>query len=354
MILPALVLMAVRIQPDAPAVEYRQPQLAAGNGMVAMTYGAGKSIYFAASKDNGRTFAPAVTVASEGVLALGRHRGPRVTILPQSIVITAVAGKSAAEGAHAHGLPADGDLRVWRSTDKGKTWTAAGIITDVPGAAREGLHAIAADRKGNLFAAWLDLRAKGTRLYGSRSLDGGLTWSKNVLVYESPDGTICQCCHPSIAFDRQGRISVMWRNVLQGSRDLYFSTSEDGQTFAKAQRMGNGTWQLNACPMDGGALAVDDAGLVSVWRRDGEIFLARPGQPETVLGKGKDVALAVGKKGLYTAWSGPDGIQVRLPGANASVPLHREGAFVNLLALPNGSVLAAWEHQGSLTVEPLP
>lgn len=344
MILPVLFLMAVRIQPDAPAVEYRQPQLAAGNGMVGMTYGAGKSIYFTSSRDNGRTFGLPVMVTAEGVLSLGRHRGPRVSILPKAIVITAVAGKSAA----------DSELRVWRSTDNGKTWLPGGPVNDVPGSAREGLHAMGSDPTGVLFAAWLDLRGKGTRIYGSRSVDSGVTWSKNVLVYESPDGTVCQCCHPSIAIDRQGRISVMWRNVIQGSRDLYVSTSVDGLRFEKARKMGTGTWQLNACPMDGGGLAVDDQGLVSAWRRDGQIFIARPGETETLVGTGKDVALAAGNKGLYTAWSGVGGIQVRLPGAKSAVPLNLEGAFVNLIALPGGTVLAAWEHEGSITVEPLP
>src|SRR6185295_9049982 len=107
MILPALLLLAVRIQPDAPSVEYRQPQLAAGNGMVAMAYGAGKTIYFISSRDNGRTFGAPVKVADGTVLALGRHRGPRVTILSNTILISAVAGKTVSEGPHAHGLPAD-------------------------------------------------------------------------------------------------------------------------------------------------------------------------------------------------------------------------------------------------------
>jgi len=117
MIPPILVLTAVRIQPDAPAVEYRQPQLAAGNGMVAMTYGAGKSIYFSASRDNARTFGPPVMVSADGAMSLWRHRGPRVTILPNAIVITSVAGK-----------PTDADLKSWRSIDNGETWLPGGYL----------------------------------------------------------------------------------------------------------------------------------------------------------------------------------------------------------------------------------
>ena len=132
-----------------------------------------------------------------------------------------------------------------------------------------------------------------------------MTWSKNVLVYESPDGTICQCCHPSIAIDGEGRISVMWRNVIQGSRDFYFSTSTDGLSFGKAQKMGAGTWQLNACPMDGGGLAVDDTGLVSVWRRESQIFLARPGPAGDLVRQRERCRPRGGKEGLYVAWSGP-------------------------------------------------
>jgi hypothetical protein len=181
-----------------------------------------------------------------------------------------------------------------------------------------------------------------------------VTWSKNVLVYASPDGTICQCCHPSVAIDEHGVISVMWRNVLQGCRDLYLSQSQDGLTFQPARKLGSETWQINACPMDGGGLAVANGQLISAWRREGEIFLGAPGQPEALLGTGKDVAIAVGKKGVYAAWTNAGGIQVHVPGSNTTVPLNREGTFVNLVPLPNGEILAAWERQGSIVVEPLP
>lgn len=335
MTIPMLVMMA------AAATSYRQPQLAAGHGMVAMVFGGGSSIYFAASQDEGRSFLPAVKVAETGSLALGRHRGPRLAILKDALVISAVAGEK--EGTQA------GTLMTWRSTDRGESWARAGVINDVPEAAREGLHAMSARPDGSLFAVWLDLRGKGTKLYGSGSTDGGRTWSKNVPVYESPDGTICQCCHPTLAVGEDGRIWMMWRNVMGGSRDLYVASSSDGIRFNEAVKLGDGTWKLNACPMDGGGLAVSGGQVVSAWRREGDLFLAAAGQPEKKIGSGKDVALARTARGAYAAWTGKDGsMQLMRPVGAAPETLAPEGAFVTLQGLGDGSVLAAWEQNGKI------
>ena len=353
MLLPVLVLLASRIQPADVSVPYRQPQLAAGDGQVAMVFGGGSAIYFAASADKGKTFGTPVKVAELGALALGRHRGPRLAIVKQAMVISAVVGESKAQGEHAHGLPAAGNLAVWRSTDRGVTWKLASTINDVPASAREGLHAMVAGRDGSIFAAWLDLREKGTQLWGSRSVDGGLTWKKNVLVHRSPEGTICQCCHPSLLIDESGRIFAMWRNTLDGSRDLYLASSTDGEHFSTAQKLGTGTWKLNACPMDGGALAIDHGHPISAWRRDGEIFTTDAAGAEKKVGTGKDVTLAVGKRGTYLAWTQDGTVQVLSPKAAAPVKVGEGGGFATLLALPDGGMLAAWEANGSVETKRL-
>jgi len=332
---------------------YRQPQLAADHGLVALTFAAGHSIYFVSSRDQGRTFSQPSKVADVAVLAAGRHRGPRVVILKDAILISAVVGETVSAGPHAHGLPADGNLTVWRSVNQGKTWSKSGGINDVAGAPREGLHALTSDRNGNVLAAWLDKRAEGTQIYGSRSTDGGRTWSKNVSIYASPDGTVCQCCGPSIAAADSGQVWVMWRNALQGSRDLYITSSRDGVRFEPARKIGVGTWPLNACPMDGGGLAVEGDHVISAWRREGNIFLAEPGKAETKVGAGKDVAIAHGKKGVYSAWSNGPGLEILTPGASAPVPLASEGAYVSLVGLPDGAVLAAWETHNSIDTKRL-
>jgi hypothetical protein len=350
MLIPILYLMAATttIPSVEPATPSRQPQLAAAHGIVAMTFGSGSKVYYASSPDQGKTWNAPVKVVEAGSLALGRHRGPRLAILKDSLVISAIVG--------AKGVKQAGTLTTFRSTDGGKSWTPAGVVNDVPEAAREGLHAMTAGPDGTLFAAWLDMRAKGTQLYGSKSTDGGLTWSKNVAVYSSPEGTICQCCHPTVTIDATGRIYAMWRNVIDGSRDFYVAASLDGVHFEGANKLGEGTWKLNACPMDGGGLAVEDGGkLTSAWRRDGDIFLTEPGvAAERKVGTGKDVALVRAHHQTYLAWTDNGGIHVLIPKSATPVKIAEEGGFPSLIALEDGSILAAWETHSTIQTQRLP
>ena len=209
----------------------------------------------------------------------------------RTIVVSAIGGTKVAEGPHAHGLPADGNLVVWRSVDGGHTWSQPSAVNDTPASAREGLHAMAVDTAGTLAAVWLDLRATGTKLFGSQSHDSGKTWSRNSLLYRSPDGTICQCCAPSLAATGKEQFAVMFRNSLAGNRDLYVLDWKDGIAGAP-EKLGKDSWKLNACPMDGGGIANLNGHLVSAWRRDKAVYLAEPGKAEKAIGEGKDVTIA--------------------------------------------------------------
>jgi hypothetical protein len=336
--------------PDAPA---REPQLAASGSTVALTFGAGAAIYFTVSHDSGRTFSEPVKVEQASNLLLTHHRGPRVAISGKTIVISAIVGQTASSDAHAHGAGPDGDLFVWRSTDDGKNWFQAIRVNDVPNAPNEALHTLAADAKGNVFLAWLDHRSgKGTTLYGARSSDAGATWSKNFLVYQSPEGTICECCHPSSAFTPAGDLLVMWRNWLDGSRDMYLSRSSAGAVFGPAEKLGMGTWKLKGCPMDGGGVAVSRRRVFTAWRREGKVYLSEPGGRQTELGQGKDLAVAAGLKGAYVAWVNASGVELRAPDA-APVMLSKDGAFPAITVLSDGAVVAAWQEGDSIATRRL-
>lgn len=353
----ATLLMVAAIGPMGPEAPAREPQLAVNGSTVAMAFGAGHSIYFSRSLDSGKTFSTPVKVGGGEIIPLTRHRGPRIAFAGSAIVITAVTGKTLAEGPHAHGLPSDGDLIAWRSVDGGKTWSKGVAVNDVPKAATEGLHGLGSDANGHLFAAWLDKRldkrSSGTKLYGSRSDDGGLTWSKNVLIYASPEGTICECCHPSVAMSGDGKALVMWRNWLGGSRDMYLASSSEGNRFAMPQKLGQGTWKLNGCPMDGGGIVASANGVVTAWRRERSIYLDKPGEAEVKIGEGTDVALAAGKLGAYAVWTTPESIEFRGPGDKSARALGVKGTFPAVAALVDGSAIVAYEDEGKIKIQVL-
>lgn len=314
-------------------VVFRQPQLARDGGHVFVTMGAGNAVYIAGSSDGGASFGNAVRVAQGGKLALGRHRGPRIAAGNGSIVVSAIV---------------DGDLLSWRSTDRGATWAKAVRINSVPQAAREGLHAMAAG-DGMVVAVWLDLRQEGMRLYSSVSKDGGATWAENRLAYESPDGHICECCHPSVKVGAKGEIVAMWRNWLGGNRDMYMARSTDGgKSFAKAVKAGSGSWPLNACPMDGGDVGIaSDGALWSAFRRETSIVLAAPDGAEKVVGKGKDPAMVLSPRGAAVAWT-EGGLRLLLPSYKAPVTLDAAGSYAHMIGGPD--VVVAWETASGIKV----
>lgn len=254
-------------------------------------------LFVASSKDGGATFATAVKVAHVPQLMLGNRRGPRIAAQGDRITVTAVGH----------------ELIAFTSTDGGKSWSGPVTVNDVANSAHEGLHDLAASRDGELFITWLDLRNARTELWGAASRDGGRTWGKNQLVYQSPDKSICECCHPSAMFDAQGNLAVMWRNSIEGSRDMWLTTRAKGAAqFSAPRKLGEGTWKINGCPHDGGTIVALGGGKFgAVWQRAGEVFMTRDGA-EVSLGKGKQPAAIASGRGTLIVWhDGADLVSLR-------------------------------------------
>jgi hypothetical protein len=326
-------LLILGIAPVATAAEFpgaAQPQLAAtSDGRVWLAFGRGKEICVAASRDGGATFDAPVRVAALPSLMLGRRRGPRIVAQGDRVTITAMAG----------------ELFAFHSKDAGKTWAGPVLINDVPRSAREGLDGLAIAPDGRLFATWLDLRGERTQLYGAESTDGGATWSANTLVYRAPSGsTVCECCHPSAAFNAKGDLVVMWRNAIGGARDMWSAVRPaGGRDFGPAAKLGEGTWTLKACPMDGGAIVPVNDTFATVWQRDGAVFFANRGEPERKLASGtQPVAVYAGGR-TVTVWQQGADLWTSATDAAPAV-LFRNARFPAAIANPGSQrVLVAYE-----------
>ena len=288
------VIVGVGRGPEAP----KQPQITvSGDGTVHGVFGAGQSVFY--WKQSAPELQPTTPVRAFDVpnMSLGMRRGPRIALSRQTVVVSAIGGVI--------GKGRDGDLMAWRSSDEGRTWQGPVQVNDRKDSAREGLHAMAASDDGTLWCVWLDLRDGKTELFAAHSDDAGQTWSANRRIYQSPGGSICECCHPSIVM-RGKAIHIMFRNSIAGKRDMYLLSSADGgQSFAPAVPLGREQWTLDACPMDGGMLAVDASGTVrTAWRRDRAIFTASTEQKtERSLGTGQNPWMTGHDDDAIVAWT---------------------------------------------------
>ena len=331
----------VRIAEGQGAAAPKQPQACIGvDGVVHLVYGVGDQVHHSRSTDAGRTFTPPKVAFQVPNMSLGMRRGPRIAATSKSIVVTAVGG--------AKGKGQDGDVLAWSSADGGATWSGPAKVNDEVDSAREGLHAMAAGADGTVWCVWLDLRAKKTELYASKSTDGGRTWSANTLVYSSPEKSICQCCHPSLAIDGVN-IHILFRNSLEGNRDMYVVSSSDaGKSFQTAKRLGLGHWSLNACPMDGGMLAIGAKGKVAtVWRRAGELFFTTDKETEAPLGKGEQPWVAAPEQGPVALWTEGRVGKLRLRSlAEAGSQVLDEQARDPMIVTNGKTTVACWESIG--------
>ncbi len=137
----------------------------------------------------------------------------------------------------------------------------------------------------------------------------------------------------------------MFRNWLDGNRDLYFLQSHDGgNTFNTAEKLGNGNWKLDGCPMDGGGIAVNDKGIIqTIWRREGKLFAAQPGMPEKAIGEGRGCTVEIVKDKPVYAWV-KDGLII-VTDSNGKALTLGKGSQPVIKSLDEAQMICVWEYE---------
>jgi hypothetical protein len=317
----------------------QQPQLSIDTkGEIRLVFGRSDSIFCATSANKGVSFSNPVFVGHIKGMHLGMSRGPQIASSATYSLITA--------------MDKAGNIHFFQLNRSTGQWKYKGLVNDISASAPEGLMSIAADKEDHFYAVWLDLRRDRKNNICFSALKGSESkWKKNTLIYTSPDAHVCECCKPTIAV-KDARVSIMFRNWVQGSRDLYWmSSSNAGQTFTKAEKLGVGTWKLNACPMDGGGITIDRSGKTqTAWRREGTVYYCKPNDSEISLGKGRTVDIAANTSStnnlIVTMQDGPDVKVVDVNGKKES--LVGKGSFLKSMVLDEGTVLCVWEQDKTI------
>ncbi|MHC2992688.1 hypothetical protein OB13_14220 [Pontibacter sp. HJ8] len=290
-----------------------------------------ENLYCATSTDQGQTFSEPVLIAQLKGLYLGMSMGPQIASSANYTVVTAIDKKG---NIHSYSL----------QHDSGE-WVKAAGVNDVPGSVPEGLMSIAADEKDTFYAVWLDVRNnKQNKIVFAKTEGDARAWTKNKVVYESPDSTVCECCKPGIEVEGS-QVVLMFRNWLDGARDFYITRSADGgREFSSTQKLGNGTWKLEGCPMDGGGLVLDNKNVLhTAWQREGNIYYAKPGNPEIQVGKGRNCRIS-GVANPVISWQDDSVLKLKFLNTEKEVTVGT-GSYIETAEMPDKSTLCIWENE---------
>lgn len=313
----------------------QQPQLSINNsGIIRMVYGEDDKIYCASSTDNGQSFPDIQLVATVKDMHLGMSRGPQLASSKNYSMIAAIDKK--------------GSVHIFKLSHATGKWLPTSLANDVANSAPEGLMNIAADNNDNFYAVWLDIRAdKNNKICFAKTTSQGRTWTKNKMAYISPDKTVCECCKPSIAV-KGSKVFIQFRNWLNGSRDLYLLSSDNGgNTFNHPVKLGNGTWKLKGCPMDGGGLIVNEKDEVTtVWRRNDKIYYSKPGEPEIEIATGRNCSISNPRQPLIT-WQEGENLKIKDVIKNDVLEAGK-GAFIKAVRTKDNKIFCAWETDGNI------
>ena len=313
-----------------------QPQLTIDSkGVERLVFGKNDSIFYSYSVNNGEKFSAPVLVAHIPQMHLGMSRGPQIASSLHYTMITA--------------MDKEGNIHWFLLNNETGKWVDRALVNDIKGSAPEGLMGLTADDNDHFYAIWLDLRLnKHNNICFSYFTPKDRKWSKNKMIYKSPDGHTCECCKPNIAV-RGRHIAVMFRNWLNGSRDLYLTESFDnGNTFGNAQKLGEGTWKLNGCPMDGGSVNIDENDhVITSWQRKGEVYICKPGQKEILIDKGKTSSICTLKGKIICSYQTGNDVKVKDITRSNEILLGK-GNFPHSIILQDNSVATVWEEDGRI------
>jgi hypothetical protein len=309
----------------------QQPQLTRDfSGVIRIIYGNKDKIYYSYAEDAGKTFSTPEVIAEIKDMHLGMTRGPQFATSEDYSVVTAIDKK--------------GNIHAYQLNHKTKKWNALNDVNDIEGSAPEGLMSITADDKNNFYAVWLDLRGDRNNKIVFSSLGKNQSWSENKIIYQSLEKSVCECCKPSIAVKNR-QVYVMFRNLINGFRDLYLiSLTDGGVKFDNVIKLGKGTWKLTGCPMDGGGISIGKDNIVrTVWQRENVVYYDEPGKAESRIADGRSCNVFGTGNPLITWQEGDHIYGQQLDGAKKDIG---NGTALSVVELQDEGFLAAWESDG--------
>ncbi|MFA5146197.1 MAG: sialidase family protein [Candidatus Omnitrophota bacterium] len=223
------------------------------------------NVYFAKSIDGGLSFGTAIRV-DDGDVVLLYMNGVSIAVSGDGNIYIAWTSKQ------------NGKYGVYlsRSNDGGMSFQKSTRIND--DTLFTDCHAfnpsVAVDRNGIIYVAWRYCHADTEGIYFSKSIDSGVSFGTNIRVTDTDETTMVLT--PSLCVDALGKIYIGWTDVRGYDYNLYFSRSINGGiSFEKNIRINN----VGECAFCIPSLALDnDSNVYMAWEKGSstkELYLSK-------------------------------------------------------------------------------
>lgn len=161
------------------------------------------------------------------------------------------------------------DVRLARSTDDGRTWTAS-FTPHTDGTKTEhGFASLFQMPGAGLGLVWLDGRAMNTghgeHGGGDMSVRGATFDAAGKRIAETlVDARVCECCPTTTAVTADGPIVAYRDRSDTEIRDIHVARLVNGK-WTSPTPVHRDNWQIAACPVNGPALSADGKNVALAW-----------------------------------------------------------------------------------------
>src|SRR5688572_12833064 len=219
---------------------------------VYMILGREHSLYVSRSTDGGKTFSEPVSATEAHEVHILRVERPAISANDKGQVAVAWLELDF-EG---------GNNKVWYalSNDSGQTFGSAQLVgEDPPG--ESAMVQVLLDSVGDPILTWLS----GNDLRFARSTDQGKSFSAAKSIGQGA----CECCQPDQMLT-ENQLLIGYRGLGNDESGAFrdaalISSMDGGETFSPVSFATDSHWYINACPISGPSMAVHDAAIYMTW-----------------------------------------------------------------------------------------
>ena len=307
--------LAMNAIPVAASENSGQPQLAALGGTAVLSWieRSGKLATLKFSEWTGSGWSEPRAVASGDDWFVNRADVPSVVPLDDGTLAAHWLQRSG-PGMYAY------DLKLSWSRDRGKTWSTSVTSHHDATPTEHGFASLFQVPGAGLGLVWLDGRATGVQdesgEFGAMTVraavfDTAGRQQAEMLV----DDRVCECCPTAAAVTDDGIIAAFRNRTTDEIRDIYVSRFSGGK-WTEPTSVHNDGWHIDACPVNGPALAARGRNVAVAW------FTAQGDQGRSYVAFSSDSGRSFG-------------VPIRLDDATS---LGR----VDVVLLNDGSAVAGW------------